>query len=231
MKVKCLIVDDEPRAHKVLENYIQRITELDLVAGFMDGPAALAFLQSNNVDLVFLDITMPEMSGFNLLDKVNHRPHVIFTTAHSKFALESYDYNAIDYLKKPIPFERFSKSVQKLMAILNNNSDRKILADHIDLKVDGDILSVPFTDIQYFQSLGNYVKVITIHKILLTQITTKEIEDSIPRELFVRIHKSYIVNKHRIERVSEESITIGKHNLPIGKTFKRYVLDSTKPTS
>lgn len=227
MKTKCIIVDDEPRAHKVLENYISRTSDLSLAGTFLEGPAALDFLKASKVDLIFLDITMPEMNGFSLLDNLNDRPYIIFTTAHSKFALESYDYNAIDYLKKPISFERFSKAIQKLI-VAKDNTLPKSLPDHIDFRIEGEIISIPFADILYFQSLGNYVKVITNQKTLLTQITTKEVEDNIPKELFVRIHKSYIVNKVLIEKVTAGSLTIRGIELPIGKTFKRYVLDSTR---
>ena len=229
MKINCIIIDDEPRAHKVLENYVSRMPDISLVGTFFEGPAALDFLQKNKVDFVFLDITMPEMNGFSLLDNLSDRPQVIFTTAHSKFALESYDYDAVDYLKKPISFERFSKAIQKLMILLARNGlEAKPITDHIDLRVDGEIVTVPFINIQYFQSLGNYVKVITSQKTLLTQITTKEIEDSIPKELFVRIHKSYIVNKTLIGKVTDETVLIGAITLPIGKTFKRYVIDATR---
>jgi two-component system, LytTR family, response regulator len=228
MKINCIIVDDEPRAHKVLENYISRIPDISLVSTFFEGPKALNFLQATKVDLAFLDITMPEMNGFNLLDSLTDPPAIIFTTAHSKFALESYDYSAIDYLKKPISFERFLKAIEKLIVVAKNKHEAKPLSDHIDLRVDGEVISIPFTDIQYFQSLGNYVKVITSQKMLLTQITTKEIEENIPKELFVRIHKSYIVNKTLIGKVMDESIQIGTVTLPIGKTFKRYVVDATR---
>lgn len=228
MKIDCIIVDDEPRAHKILENYIGRTSEIQLVGSFSNGPAAIEYLKSNNVDLLFLDITMPEMNGFNLLDNLYQRPQVIFTTAHSKFALESYEYNAIDYLKKPISFERFTKAIQKLLNHIKNKSTEKPLPDHIDLRVDGETIPILFHDIQYFQSLGNYVKVITSQKTLLTQITTKEIEDSIPKELFVRIHKSYIVSKAFIKKITDESVLVGTELLPIGKTFKRYVIEAIR---
>ncbi len=228
MAITCIIVDDEPRAHTILEKYIERIPELQLIGKYLDGPSALSAMQSAAPDLILLDITMPEMDGFKMLENLALRPSVIFTTAHGEFALESYEYNAIDYLKKPISFDRFAKAILKLQSFLKHQPIAHALIDHIDLRVNNKLMSIPFTDILYFQSLGNYVKVFTSEKFLLAQITTKEIEDNIPKELFVRIHKSFIINKQFISQIKDEEIFVGKSSLPIGKTYKRYVVDSLK---
>lgn len=228
MKIKCIVIDDEPRAHMILMNYSQRLPGVELLSTFLDGPSALRYLKSNKVDLIFLDITMPEMNGFDLIDQLSIAPFIVFTTAHSKFALKSYDYNAVDYLKKPFSFERFSKAIQKVAILIKKQMGERSVTDHINIKIDGGLIAVPFKDIRYFQSLGNYVKIITHQKTLLTQITTKEIEDSIPREFFVRIHKSYIVNKELVNKLTEDEVIVGEIHLPLGKTFKRYVLDSIR---
>lgn len=227
MAITCVIVDDEPRAHTILEKYIQRIPELQLSGKYLDGPSALTGIQKAAPNLVLLDITMPEMDGFNMLRLLTKRPFVIFTTAHGEFALESYEYNAIDYLKKPISFERFAKAILKLQLLIKQQPIAHAI-DHVDLRINNKVMSVPFADILYFQSLGNYVKVFTGERFLLAQVTTKEIEDNIPRELFVRIHKSFIINKQFISQIKDEEILVGKTYLPIGKTYKRYVVDSLK---
>lgn len=228
MVITCIIVDDEPRAHTILEKYIQRIPDLQLSGKYLDGPSALKDIQAAAPDLILLDITMPEVDGFDMLRLLTKRPFVIFTTAHGEFALESYEYNAIDYLKKPISFERFAKAILKLQSLIKHQPIAHTLIDHIDLRVNNKPMSIPFTDILYFQSLGNYVKVFTGEKFLLAQVTTKEIEDNIPKELFVRIHKSFIINKQFISQIKDEEILVGKSFLPIGKTYKRYVVDSLK---
>lgn len=228
MAITCIIVDDEPRAHTILEKYIERIPELQLLGKYLDGPSALIAVQLTAPDLILLDITMPEMDGFLMLQSLAKRPFVIFTTAHGEFALESYEYNAIDYLKKPISFDRFAKAILKLQSLVKHQPIAHTLTDHIDLRVNNKLLSIPFTDILYFQSLGNYVKVFTGEKFLLAQVTTKEIEDNIPKELFLRIHKSFIINKQFISQIKDEEVLVGKSCLPIGKTYKRYVLDSLK---
>lgn len=230
MKIKTIIVDDEPRAHKVLETYIQKNTELELVGEFLNAVSAYEFLKNNKVDLILLDITMPSIDGFALVRMLSPSPLIVFTTAHPEFALESYDYNAVDYLKKPISPERFSKAISKVSNLLTNRNPPKSFPEFLDLKIDGVIRRFQLSEICYFQSLGNYIKVITDDKRYLTQITTKEIEESLPKELFIRIHKSYIVNKARIEKVTEEEVILGALKLPIGKTFKKYVKDSTSST-
>jgi two-component system, LytTR family, response regulator len=221
--VKTLIVDDEPRAHSILEHYIARIPELQVAGNAFNAIDAHAWLKKNPVDLIFLDITMPELDGFTFLGMLDKPPFIIFTTAHSEFALESYEYNAVDYLKKPIPYERFARAIQKLMMLLDKQFTAESIKGHIDLKIDGLIRAVPLNQILFIQSMGNYVKIFFPDKPLVTQITTAELEDILIKWRFVRIHKSYIVNRSKIERVGDDELLVGDTWLPIGKTFKKYV--------
>ena len=222
-KISVLIVDDEPGSHKVLENYIGRTPGLELAGNTFNAPEAFTFLKNTPVDLIFLDITMPEINGFAFLQMLRKPPLVIFTTAYSEFAAESYDYNAVDYLKKPIPFERFNKAIEKLIRWIDKDLSPSLPDAHIDLRIDGATQSIPLDKILFIQSLGNYVKVFLDKKVLITQITTKELEGHLPRSSSLRIHKSYIVNKSRIDVVADEQLMIGNIELPIGKTFKKYV--------
>jgi DNA-binding LytR/AlgR family response regulator len=222
-KISVLIIDDEAGAHKVLENYIGRMPGLELAGHAFNALEAIAFMKNTPVNLIFLDITMPEVNGFAFLQMLQKPPFVIFTTAYSEFAAESYDYNAVDYLKKPIPFERFSKAIDKLMRWIGSDRPPSPANVHIDLRIDGTTRSIPLDQILFIQSLGNYVKVFLDKKVLISQITTKELEEHLPRSSFLRIHKSYIVNKSRIDVVADEQLMIGNIGLPIGKTFKKYV--------
>jgi DNA-binding LytR/AlgR family response regulator len=222
-KIRVLITDDEPGAHKVLENYIRRIPELELAGNCFNAIEAYSFLKDNSVDLILLDITMPEVNGFSFLKMLNRPPFVIFTTAHVEFAMESYDFNAVDYLKKPIRFERFTKAVNKLTEWIEKGMTIDPGKQSIDLKVNGVIRSIPLNSISYIQSLGNYVKIFLDKRFLVTQITTAELEDSLPKSSFVRIHKSYIVNSSKIEEIRDEDLLVRSNRLPIGKTFKKYV--------
>lgn len=223
MKIKVLIIDDEPRAHKVLENYIDRVPELQLAGNCLNVVEALEFLKREEADILLLDITMPEMDGFALLRSLKNPPFVIFTTAHSEFALESYDYNAIDYLKKPIPFERFVMAIRKVQQLMQRGISFRPAKENIELKIDGVLKEIPFTEILYLQSMGNYVKIFTENKYMVTQTTTHELEENLPPYQFIRIHKSFIVNKEKVASVSDEELMIGGNKLPIGKTYKRYV--------
>jgi DNA-binding LytR/AlgR family response regulator len=223
MKLTTIIVDDEPRAHNIIENYVARVPGLSLVGKFTNALSAREFIQSNHIDLLFLDITMPEVNGFDLLKLLDKPPLVIFTTAHPEFAFESYDFDAVDYLKKPIPFERFEKAINKAIQLLRIKSPDNLLPKEIELKIDGETQTVEFSSIFYFQSLGNYIKVITNGKQLIAQVTTSEIEKLVPKEIFIRIHKSFIVNRTKIESLSEDEMVLNGHQLPIGKTFKKYV--------
>jgi len=223
MKLQVIIVDDEPRAHNIIENYISRISELSLAGKFTDALSAREFIRNNTVDLVLLDITMPELNGFDLLKLLNDPPLVIFTTAHPEFAFESYDFDAVDYLKKPVPFERFEKAINKAIQLIRIKRPDGLLPKDIELKINGETQRIEFSSILYFQSLGNYIKVITNAKQLITQVTTSDIENLLPKEIFIRIHKSFIVNRMKIGSISENEIVVNDHTLPIGKTFKKYV--------
>lgn len=226
-----IIVDDEPRAHKILENYISRIPGLSLAQAFTNAMDALDFLKSHSIDLIFLDITMPQVNGFEFLKKLERPPLVIFTTAHSEYALESYEYNAVDYLKKPFSFERFQQSVNKAMARIHSSRIEPV-PSAIELKIAGKLKTIPFDDILFFQSMGNYIKIHTASQsVMLSQITTHDLENGLPDEIFVRIHKSYIINKFKFQKISEDGVTMNGKLLPIGKTFKRYVMNSLKGRS
>jgi len=226
MKIRVLIVDDEPRAHAVLHNYIERMPELELAGDCYNAVEAYRFLKKEEVNLIFLDITMPEIDGFGFLRMLETPPPVIFTTAHSEFGVESYEYNAIDYLKKPIPFERFLKAVNKAVQMIENRTLISPQKKTIDLKIDGFVQQVQLDKILYIQSLGNYVKIFTDKKNHLVQITTKELEDLLPKNIFLRVHKSFIVNRSQINKVFDEEILLGETTLPIGKTFKKYVKET-----
>jgi DNA-binding LytR/AlgR family response regulator len=226
MKIRVLIVDDEPRAHAVLHNYIERIPELELAGDCYNAIEAYQFLRKETVDLVFLDITMPEIDGFGFLRMLEKPVAFVFTTAHSDFALESYEYNAIDYLKKPIPFERFLKAVNKSMLSIENKVSAQTQKKDIELRINGELQTIPLDKIIYLQSLGNYVKVFLEKKHFLVQITTKDLEELLPKNLFIRIHKSFIVNRSRITRVGDEELWLADRTLPVGKTFKKYVKEA-----
>ena len=226
---KCIIVDDEPAAHYVLANYIKQNPNLELVFQGYNGIEAMDYLRENRVDLMFLDINMPEISGMELLKILQVHPKTILTTAYSEFALESYDYGVIDYLLKPIYFPRFLKAVDRFFLTENTiNKEDEIIVNSINVKIDGYFVDIELDQLLYAQSFGNYVKLHTIKRTYLASITTSELEKCLPEKNFMRIHKSYIVALDKIEAAEKDFVIIKKEKLPIGITYRRELTDRLK---
>ncbi|KFF02239.1 LytR/AlgR family response regulator transcription factor [Flavobacterium hydatis] len=226
---KCIIVDDEPAAHYVLANYIKQNPQLDLVFQCYNGIEAMDYLRENKVDLMFLDINMPEITGIELLKIIPTPPKTILTTAYSEFALESYDYGVIDYLLKPIYFPRFLKAIDRFFSMENvQNKPAEVIANTVSVKVDGHFIELELENLLFAQSFGNYVKLHTTKRIYLASITTSEFEKCLPELGFMRIHKSYIVALDKIEATEKDFVVIKKERLPIGITYKRELSDRLK---
>jgi DNA-binding LytR/AlgR family response regulator len=226
---KCIIVDDEPAAHYVLANYIKQNPKLELVFQGYNGIEAMDYLRENHVDLMFLDINMPEISGMELLKIIPTHPKTILTTAYSEFALESYDYGVIDYLLKPIYFPRFLKAVDRFFSTENAKvKEEEVAINSISVKVDGYFMDIELDQLLFAQSFGNYVKLHTIKRTYLASITTSELEKCLPEKSFMRIHKSYIVALDKIDVTEKDFVTIKNEKLPIGITSKRELSDRLK---
>ncbi|OMQ08701.1 LytTR family DNA-binding domain-containing protein [[Flexibacter] sp. ATCC 35103] len=222
MNLKCIIVDDEPPATRILENYIDKISFLEKAGVFNDALKALEFLNTQSVDVIFLDIQMPQLTGLQLSRIISKDIKVIFTTAYPDFALEGFELNAVDYLLKPIAFERFYQAVSKLKTepkteIIPNNSP-----DFIFIKTDGKnkFQKLFLDEILYVESLQNYVCIHTLKQQIITHSSLKNVIESLPEKDFVQIHKSYIIALKQIESTDSFSVFINGKELPIGATFK-----------
>ncbi|CAM3439213.1 LytR/AlgR family response regulator transcription factor [Flavobacterium chungbukense] len=225
---KCIIVDDEPAAHYVLANYIKQNPQLELVFQGYNGIEAMNYLRENTVDLMFLDINMPEISGMELLKILPTHPKTILTTAYSEFALESYDYGVIDYLLKPIYFPRFLKAIDRFFATENVKKAEEAVINSVSVKVDGYFIEIELDQLLFAQSFGNYVKLHTIKRTYLASITTTEFEKCLPEKSFMRIHKSYIVALDKIDSTEKDFVVIKNERIPIGITYKRELTDRLK---
>jgi DNA-binding LytR/AlgR family response regulator len=226
---KCIIVDDEPAAHYVLANYIKQNPQLELVFQGYNGIEAMDYLRENKVDLMFLDINMPEISGMELLKIIPTHPKTILTTAYSEFALESYDYGVIDYLLKPIYFPRFLKAIDRFFATENVKiKEEEVVVSTVSIKVDGYFIDIELDQLLFAQSFGNYVKLYTLRRTYLASITTTELEKHLPEKNFMRIHKSYIVALDKIDGTEKDFVIIKNEKLPIGITYKRELSDRMK---
>ena len=225
--MNCIIVDDEPLARQGMELNIANVSSLQLLGSFSNALAASDFLRKENVDLMFLDINMPELSGLDFLRSLREAPLVIFTTAYPQYALESYELDAIDYLVKPIRIERFLKAVNKAENHLrllqqdgNNNQVEKIEDDFIFIKADKKYLKIFFKDILYIEGLKDYVIIYTQDSKLIASMNVKAIAAQLPVEIFARVSKSYIINTLHISSFDTELIYIQNNEIPLGQNFK-----------
>ncbi|RMG30252.1 MAG: DNA-binding response regulator [Bacteroidetes bacterium] len=237
MQVKCLIVDDEPIARDILESYIQKIEGLELVKSCQNAFEALNYLHQQPVDLIFLDIQMPGLNGMELMKSMPRRPSIILTTAFREYAVESYEMEVLDYLLKPIPFERFLAAVNKYFqhAQAGNNPAPAPPAstgpDYIYLSVGKRMVKIFLQDILYIESQRDAIKVKTLREELLVHRTISFAEQKLPAQEFVRIHRSFIVAIDKIEAYSAISVTIGGKELPIGRNYKNEVSKLLKSIS
>jgi DNA-binding LytR/AlgR family response regulator len=226
---RCIIVDDEPAAHYVLANYIKQDPRLELVFEGYNGVEAMDYLNNNPVDLMFLDIDMPEITGIEMLKKLNNPPRTILTTAYSEYALESYDFGVLDYLLKPIYYPRFVKAINRFFElIVTQVVAEDEIKDCISVKVDSDMVSIDISSILYAQSYGNYVKIFTTRRNYLATITTNDLEKCLPPSLFMRAHKSYIIALNKVENIDKDQVVIKQNIIPIGITYRRELADKLR---
>jgi DNA-binding LytR/AlgR family response regulator len=237
-KIICLAVDDEPPALEVLKKYIASVPTLQLAGTCADALEALTMLQQNNIDLLFLDIQMPQLLGTDLMRTLKNPPKVIFTTAFRKFAVEGFELDAVDYLLKPISFERFLKAVNKVMDTnLHTLENNLFFADNknkqpdtfITVRADRKNLKVPLDDILFIESLKDYIKVVTSGKTIITKQSISSIEEVLPQKDFLRIHRSYIVALGKIESYTNELIEIAKYELPVSRMYRHEVGKILRP--
>jgi DNA-binding LytR/AlgR family response regulator len=228
MKLHCLVVDDEPIAQQILENYISQIEALLLVGKANNAFEALNILHQEKIDVLFLDIKMPSLSGLEMLKTLQNPPRVILTTAFSEFGVESYEYGISDYLLKPIAFERFLKAVNKILIPKNEELSSEGIENRAEIepkfiffKADKKIHKYYFSDILFIEGSGNYVKINTQNeKPLMVLDKLTELQEKLPTKQFIRIHKSFIVNISHIQKIEGNMINIKDKVIPISATFK-----------
>jgi len=222
MALKCIIVDDEPPATRILENYIGKVNFLEKAAVFNDSLKALEFLSTQTVDVIFLDIQMPQLTGLQLSRIISKDIKVIFTTAYPDFALDGFELNAVDYLLKPIAFERFYQAVSKLNSELKTEIATSNPSDFIFIKTDGKnkFQKLFLDEILFVESLQNYVCIHTLKQQIITHSSLKNVIESLPENGFIQIHKSFVIALKQIESTDSFSVFINGKELPIGATYK-----------
>ncbi len=228
--IKCLIVDDEPLAREAIRVYIEKLPELEIVDECENAIQAMSCLRQKRIDLIFLDIEMPEIDGITFLQMVKTIPGVIFTTAYRNYAVEAFDLDVIDYLLKPISFDRFVAAINKFYDRTNKPvhaqaEQNQVAVKSLNVKADRKIHKIDLAAIQYIESLKDYVKIVCENETLLTHDSLSKMEDYLAESGFIRIHRSYLVAIDKIKSFNAESVFLKDKELPISRTYKKPVLD------
>lgn len=230
--MKCIVIDDEPLAIDLLKDYLDKIPYMELKKTFTNPLEGLTYLQENQVDLVFLDVELPFLSGIEFVRCLQSKPQIIFTSAYEKYALAGYDLEITDYLIKPILFERFLKAVNKAYSRykvhkkatehkeISNVPEKENLHDFIMVKTGYNTVNISLNDVLYIEGLKDYVKIYTPGKTILTLNSLKRLQDILPENRFVRVHRSFIVALQKIDSIQKNRIVIGKTYVPVGENFK-----------
>ncbi|GMN11281.1 LytTR family DNA-binding domain-containing protein [Croceitalea sp. MTPC9] len=223
-QLNCLIIDDEPIAREGIKDYCKEISFLNVVALCKNVLQANHHLESNEIDLIFLDINMPILSGIDWLKGLKRSPSIIMTTAYKEYALQSFGYNVLDYLVKPISFKRFLQAVNKVNTYYAHENEKNILF----LKNERQLKKIAIKDILFAEAMQNYVKVVTSKETIITHISLKSFKDQLPENNFIQTHKSYIISKFKVDKIVGNKIIIGCHEIPISVRLKTSVLDNFK---
>jgi len=219
--IRCIIVDDEPLAQEVLESHIQQIKQLTLIGKCSNALEAFQLLQNHTIDLMFLDIEMPAVSGIGFLKALKNPPAVVFTTAFADYALTGFELEAVDYLLKPITYARFQKSMHKLLKHYPHEQPQP--KPYTYFKVSGKLIKVMHADLMYVQSVKDYILLNTTQGNYLTHMTMKFLTELLPTDSFVRVHRSYLINKNHISIINRAQLSIGNEVIPIGENYREFL--------
>jgi two-component system LytT family response regulator len=228
--IKCLVIDDEPPAREIIRRYIEQVPLLHFAGECANAVQAFALLQQQSIDLLFLDIRMPQLNGNDFLKTLKNPPKVIFTTAYPEYALEGYELDVVDYLMKPIPFDRFLKAVNKAYQLTSarhestSTPEEKKSESFVYFRSDRKMVKVMLQDILYIESMKDYVKIFTTNGTIITKQSISSVEAMLPEKEFIRCHRSYIVSARHIKSFTAELIDIHNLEIPIGKLFRNEVM-------
>ncbi len=226
MKINCIIIDDEPLARKGIAEYVSEVDFLHLAGAFENPMKAMDCIAAGNVQLIFLDIQMPKLTGLDFMRAQPRIPPVVFTTAYPQYAPEGFELNALDYLVKPIAFDRFYKAALRAREYYELREENlKPAGQDFFIKADGRLVRISLPDILYAEALQNYVVIQTTSHRYITYLTFKSVEEFLPADRFIRIHKSYLVAASRIDSIEGNTVRIGAHSLPVSRTLKDEVME------
>jgi two-component system LytT family response regulator len=219
--MKAIAIDDEPIAIQIVKSHAAKVPYLDLKAGFTDAFKAMEYLQTENIDLIFLDIKMPDISGIDFFNSLSKKPLLIFTTAYTEHAVTSFEMDAVDYLLKPFSLARFIKGCNKAFELFNFRNNTEEIVDHIFIKTGYEQFKVLFEDILYLEATGNYVTFVLKDKNILSRSTFNEAINLLPPEKFVRVHRSFLVAINKINKVERSQVTINNNKIPVSDAYNQ----------
>ncbi|WKK66966.1 LytR/AlgR family response regulator transcription factor [Lutimonas zeaxanthinifaciens] len=230
MKIKCIIIDDEPLAAEVVETHLKEFSNIELIGSFTNPLDALQLIENGEVDAVFIDINMPKMNGLDFIKTLDTRPHFIITTAYREYAVESFDLDVLDYLVKPIPFTRFLKSINKLSQKFITEQSAESTPSNAEksfifLKVDKKLIKIKFEDIYFIESLKDYIKVFTKTGDYLAHKSLSGITEELPKSQFLRLHRSFTVALDKIQALEGNSVLVADKRIPIGRKYINHAKD------
>ena len=225
LKIKCIIIEDEPLAVKILSDYVSQTPFLELQGSFKDAILATDWLRHNDTDLIFLDIHLPKLKGMAFLKTLTHPPAVIITTAYHQYAVEGFDMNVKDYLLKPFEFERFLVAVNKVKTSQRKKNEREEIKDHLFVNVQKKKVKILFSEILYIESQREYIRIVTTKKEWISKMSTHEIETLLPANLFKRIHRSFIVALKKIDSYTSDTVEVNGISIPIGRDYRDSIKD------
>ena len=230
MSLKCIAIDDEPLALALIKEYVSKTSSLELIQTFEDAIAGGEFLRRHPVDLLFIDINMPDVSGLDLVRSLKERPMIIFTTAHKKYAIEGFELDAIDYLLKPINYDRFIKAVNKAVEYNEYKRSKQVVEESLFVYSEYRMLKIPIKDIEYIESLEDYIKIhISNSKPVLTLMTLKGVLEKLPSSKFSRIHRSYIVANDKVKSIQNRKVMLASSvELPVSESYLNFISDWKK---
>lgn len=229
MTSSCIIIDDEKPARVLLETYVNKIKQLELLGSFSNALEAADFLSNNKVDIILSDIQMPDLTGIEFVKSLTHKPKIIFTTAYQNYALDGFELSVTDYLLKPIRFDRFLNAINKALDLITLEKDHgktPLLDSTLTIKADHKIHRVKLQDIVYIEGLKEYVRYHTIDQKIISLESLKKLEETLPKASFTRIHKSFIVNNNSVKSIYGNQIEIAGKYIPIGKTYRDTVIEA-----
>lgn len=228
MAIKTILIEDNKMEAAVIEQYCSNQDSIDLKSTFVNGSEAITYLSQNKVDLMFLDIEMPDMTGLELIDKISFLPQIIITTANQEYAYDAFEYEVVDFLKKPITLPRFNKTIDKVLSNyeMRNKVALSSAATELYVKTDGKYIRVPYSDVLYFENVGDYIKVITTNGMHIIYGALKSLAQRLSYPRFLKVHRSFIVNLDKIVDIEDNSLVIGKKVIPISRAHKPVIMNS-----